>query len=54
MWSISDKFAPPVAKDVCEELFWNGTTPDYRDATMLLNDLGSSISFSAAPKLGVF
>jgi CHAT domain-containing protein len=30
MWSISDKHAPDVARDVYEQLFRNGTRPDYR------------------------
>ena len=38
MWSISDKLAPGVAKDVYEQLFRNGTTPDYRDAARALHD----------------
>ena len=37
MWSISDKLAPNVAKDVYEQLFQNGTTPDYREAARALH-----------------
>ena len=36
MWSISDKIAPNVAKDVYKQLFRNGTTPDYREAAQAL------------------
>ena len=32
MWSISDKLAPQVARDVYKQLFRNGTRPDYREA----------------------
>ena len=38
MWSISDKLAPDVARDVYEQLFGNGTRPDYRDAARALHD----------------
>jgi tetratricopeptide (TPR) repeat protein len=38
MWSISDRLAPLVAKDVYEQLFRNGTTPDYREAARALHD----------------
>ena len=38
MWSISDKLAPIVAKDVYEQLFRSGTTPDYREAARALHD----------------
>jgi CHAT domain-containing protein len=32
MWSISDQHAPDVARDIYEQLFRNGTRPDYREA----------------------
>ena len=38
MWSISDKLAPRVAKDVYAQLFLGETRPDYRDAAMALQD----------------
>jgi len=38
MWSISDKLAPQVARAVYEQLFRNGTTPDYREAAQALQD----------------
>jgi len=38
MWSISDRVAPYVAKDVYEQLFRNGTTPDYQEAARALHD----------------
>lgn len=38
MWSISDKLAPVVAKDVYGQLFRNGTPPDYRGAARALQD----------------
>ncbi|KAF8436548.1 CHAT domain-containing protein [Boletus edulis BED1] len=38
MWSISDKLAPQVARDVYEQLFRNGTKPDYREAAQALQD----------------
>ena len=38
MWSISDKFAPEVARDVYEQLFRNGTRPDYREAARALHE----------------
>ncbi|KAI9455287.1 TPR-like protein [Boletus coccyginus] len=38
MWSISDRVAPYVAKDVYEHLFRNGTTPDYQEAARALHD----------------
>ncbi|KAF8549794.1 hypothetical protein OG21DRAFT_1420732, partial [Imleria badia] len=38
MWSISDRLAPLVAKDVYEQLFRNDTTPDYREAARALHD----------------
>ena len=37
MWSISDKLAPVVARDVYEQLFRNGTRPDYREAARALH-----------------
>ena len=38
MWSISDKLAPGVARDVYEQLFRSGTRPDYREAARALHD----------------
>ena len=38
MWSISDRLAPLVAKDVYGQLFRNGTRPDYREAAWALQD----------------
>ena len=38
MWSISDKLAPRVAKDVYKQLFREGTWPDYREAARALQD----------------
>ena len=38
MWSISDRLAPRVAKDVYEHLFQKGTRPDYREAARALHD----------------
>ena len=38
MWSISDKLAPEVARDVYGQLFCNGTRPDYRDAARALHE----------------
>ncbi|KAF8552978.1 hypothetical protein OG21DRAFT_1498014 [Imleria badia] len=38
MWSISDRLAPRVAKDVYEHLFRNGTRPDYREVARALHD----------------
>ena len=37
MWSISDKLAPEVARDVYKQLFRNGTRPDYREAARALH-----------------
>ena len=37
MWSISDKLAPVVARDVYGQLFRNGTRPDYREAARALH-----------------
>jgi CHAT domain-containing protein len=37
MWSISDKLAPDVARDVYEQLFQNGTRQDYREAARALH-----------------
>ena len=37
MWSISDKLAPDVARDVYVQLFRNGTRPDYREAARALH-----------------
>ncbi|KAF8553250.1 TPR-like protein [Imleria badia] len=38
MWSISDKLAPRLARDVYEQLFRNSTRPDYRGAARALHD----------------
>ncbi|KAF8552263.1 hypothetical protein OG21DRAFT_1486344 [Imleria badia] len=38
MWSISDKLAPDVARDVYAQLFRNDTRPDYRDAARALHE----------------
>ena len=38
MWSISDKLAPDVARDVYWQLFRNGTRPDYRQAARALHE----------------
>ncbi|KAF8546262.1 hypothetical protein OG21DRAFT_1491429 [Imleria badia] len=38
MWSISDKLSPEVARDVYQQLFWNGTRPDYREAARALHE----------------
>ena len=38
MWSISDKLAPRVARDVYEQLFWNDARPNYREAARALHD----------------
>ncbi|KAF8125437.1 TPR-like protein [Boletus edulis] len=38
MWSISDKIAPIVARDVYEHLFRNGTRPDCREAAWALHE----------------
>ncbi|KAF8552255.1 hypothetical protein OG21DRAFT_1416447 [Imleria badia] len=38
MWSISDKLAPDVARDVYTQLFRNDTRPDYRDAARALHE----------------
>ncbi|KAI9573088.1 CHAT domain-containing protein [Boletus coccyginus] len=38
MWSISDKLAPDVARDVYGQLFRNGTRPDYREAARALHE----------------
>ena len=37
MWSISDELAPDVARDVYQQLFRNGTRPDYREAARALH-----------------
>ena len=37
MWSISDKLAPDVARDVYQQLFRSGTRPDYREAARALH-----------------
>ena len=38
MWAIKDNIAPDVARDVYEQLFQYGTTPDYREAARALQD----------------
>ena len=38
MWSISDRLAPDVARDVYAHLFGKGARPDYRDAARALHD----------------
>ena len=38
MWSISDKLAPGVARDVYRQLFRTGTGPDYREAARVLHE----------------
>ncbi|KAF8548856.1 hypothetical protein OG21DRAFT_667971 [Imleria badia] len=38
MWTINDEIAPRVARDVYEQLFRNGTRPDYREAARALHD----------------
>ena len=38
MWSISDKLAPRVARDVYGQLFRNTTRPDYREAARALHE----------------
>ncbi|KAG6373234.1 TPR-like protein [Boletus reticuloceps] len=38
MWSISDEIAPDVARDVYQQLFGNGTRPDYREAALALHE----------------
>ena len=38
MWSIGDKLAPDVARDVYEHLFRNGTRPDCREAAQALHE----------------
>ena len=38
MWSISDRLAPDVARDVYEELFQDGKRPDYREAARALHE----------------
>ena len=38
MWSISDRLAPDVARDVYEELFRDDRRPDYREATRALHE----------------
>ena len=37
MWSISDKLAPDVARDVYAQLIRDGTRPDYREAARALH-----------------
>jgi len=38
MWSISDKLAPHVARDVYGQLFRTGKRPDHREAARALHD----------------
>jgi len=38
MWSISDRVAPCVAKDVYEELFRTSARPDYQEAARALHN----------------
>ena len=38
MWSISDRLAPRVARDVYGQLFRAGTRPDYREAARALHE----------------
>ena len=38
MWSIADRVAPRVARDVYERLFRDGRTPDDREAARALHD----------------
>ncbi|KAF8545898.1 hypothetical protein OG21DRAFT_1313660, partial [Imleria badia] len=38
MWSISDKLAPDVAREVYAQLLQNGTRPDYREAARALHE----------------
>ncbi|KAF8436540.1 CHAT domain-containing protein [Boletus edulis BED1] len=38
MWSISDRIAPMVARDVYEHLSRDGTRPDYREAARALHE----------------
>ena len=38
MWSISDKHAPDVARDVYKQLFRDGKRPDYREAARALHE----------------
>ena len=38
MWSISDKLAPDIARDVYEELFRDGKRPDCREAARALHE----------------
>ena len=37
MWSISDKLAPEVARDVYAQPFLDGTRPEYREAARALH-----------------
>lgn len=38
MWSISDRLAPDVARDVYAQLLGNGRRPDYREAARALHE----------------
>ena len=48
MWSISDKLAPHVARDVYGQLFRDGTRPDYREAAWALHDAVARLRDSCA------
>jgi CHAT domain-containing protein len=47
MWSISDELAPVVARDVYQQLFRNGTRPDYREAARALHGAVARLRDSA-------
>ena len=47
MWTISDELAPVVARDVYEQLFRNGTRPDYREAARALHGAVARLRDSA-------
>ena len=38
MWSISDRLAPDVTRDVYKKLFQDGKRPDYREAARALHE----------------
>jgi len=48
MWSISDKLAPDVARDVYRQLFRNGTRPDYREAARALHEATGRLRHNSA------
>ena len=48
MWSISDKLAPDVARDVYGQLFRSGTWPDYREAARALHEAIVRLRYSNA------